>query len=563
MHALLVYANKPRITYGFLPGPYGLETIRAYLAAIPVECRIINPFLSLDPKAATQRAVGPDTILIGISVRNLDDCLVLWNPELTGGEIQSESCIDDVKEVIGWCRDAAPEVPIVVGGAAFAATPHRLLWYLGVDVGFVGAAEDDFVHLIAELVARRRPFDKIVRGLPSAVFRNLEHRSGHGPVLAKTHDRIPVVDRESVYFQFRQEAAVRTFSGCPLSCSHCVEHLATRKISRSPVEIVADEVEGVIARYADVKRVFFADSEVNLAGEERTEALIREIRRRPAAREIPLVGYFNPRPMSFDLLESLSRAGCEVRLTIDHVSDTILSRNGKNFRNSHLRSLVSHYADLGMELSFCLLLGQPGETRETIDEVLEFVEAIPATIRGPVYFSPGVRVYPGTPIERDLTQQKLDKRWLVGRLCAKHPFVKPLVYCESWHPVELFDYVRSKAHGLLKPMNAYLSDLDAPEKMLIDEEFRNYHIGIASMGADESTSWAAWSTVRARTPFLSLRQRTEFLWARGRMALERGLAEHAQHDWILLRSILRSANLGGSGLEKLQHNISVAQKILK
>lgn len=563
MHVLLVYANRPRITFGYLPGPYGLETIRSHVIRLPVECEIINPFLSLDPKACIRRAVRPDTALIGISVRNLDDALVLWNPASAQGQIQTESCIEDAKIVFQQLRDCAPQIPIVLGGAAFAHMPVRLLEYLGADVGFAGTPEDDFARLVAALVADRQTFHKTVESLPRVVFRDRGARSVDGAVLPKLNSQAPVLHREHIYFRFRPEAAVRTFAGCPLACSHCIEHVASRKIARSPLSTVADEIEGVIRRYPEVKRIFFADSEVNLAGEERTKALINEIRERAATREITLAGYFNPRPMSFELLKNLTQARCEVRLTVDHVSDAILSRNGKNFRNHHLRTLVSHYAKLGTELSFSLLLGQPGETRKTVEEVLRFIEAIPTSIRGTFYFSPGVRVYPGTPIERGLKEKQLDKRWLVGRVCPEHPFVNPVVYCESWDPFELFEYVQSRVGGLLKPMNAYLSNLDIRDKVLIDKEFQNYHIGLAAMDEDPSTSLMAWSRVRPDTPFLQLKQRIEFLWARGGLALGKGLAMGALADWTRLYALLRDYRIDGATLRKLKHNINVAQRMLK
>lgn len=84
------------------------------------------------------------------------------------------------------------------------------------------------------------------------------------------------IDREAIYFRFRGEAPVRTFAGCPLSCSHCIEHVGARRIRRADVADVAAEAQAVVIRYPQVKRIFLADSEVNLAGGARTRALISE-----------------------------------------------------------------------------------------------------------------------------------------------------------------------------------------------------------------------------------------------------------------------------------------------
>jgi hypothetical protein len=543
MRVLLIYANKPRLTFGFLPGPYGLEIIRTQLTSVSIDCDIVNPFLSLYPKGVIENSVCEDTILIGISIRNIDDALVLWDLEHSGGKIQTVSCVDDVKEVLAWCRECAPNIPICLGGAAISHMPRNLLRYLSDGWNIHVDTEQQFVQRALNIATSKSN---------TSVF--TEIFEGH---------YIPVVHRESIYFNFREEAAVRSYSGCPLFCSHCIEHVGTRKIKRIDIIDIAHEVEAVVENYTDVKRIFLADSEVNLAGENRASALIQEIRSREATKYMPLTGYFNPRPLSFDFLKLLSKSAVKVLLTIDHISDSVLSRNGKNFRKHHIETLVAWYRKLELELSFCILLGQPGETKETIDEVLHFVEWIPKEIRGPIYFSPGVRVYPGTPLERDLMDNKLDSRWLIGDIDPIHPFIKPVVYCESWNPFELFEYIQKRSGSLVLPMNSYMCNVKSQNMNILQEDFHNYHIGLASRESDKLSAWNAWSTVRAEAPFLSIRKRIDFLWERGRLALEQGLPSHSLYDWTQLQSLLREYNLIGIGLEKLEHNIGVAKHLLK
>ena len=558
MHVLLIYPNKPRLSFGYVPAPYGLETLRAYLQGLPVECSIVNPFLSLDPAAAIRRALRPDTFLVGISIRNLDDALILWSPATASGEIQTESCIDDAKETIASCRAVAPWVPIVLGGAAFGHMPAELLDYLGIEIGFAGAAEADFAHLVRAMAVEDRSFDAAVAELGSAVSRARSLERGKGAKAVLRRD-VPVLQREAAYFRFQPEAAVRTYSGCPLSCAHCIEHAATRRIAASPIDRVADEVEGVVARYPEVSRVFFADSEVNLAGEKRALALVDAVRARKTCDKISLKCYFNPHPMSLRTLDGLARARCEVSLTVDHVADEVLARNGKNFRNRHLRALVEQHAALGIELSFSLLLGQPGESKATLDNVLRFVDWIPQSIRGPIYFSPGVRVYPGTPMARDLVAGRLDASWLVDGRPEAWSFVEPVVYCEGYRPRELFEYISERSGGRMMPMNGFLAEFAGDSKAIMDEEFRRYHVGLASLAEDDDASLRAWSAVRDDAPFLSFSKRVSLLWSRGNLALKKGQPEQALADWRRLRAILGKRD--GAVSEKLDHNLRVAEAI--
>jgi len=560
VHVLLVYPNKPRLTYGTMPGPYGLETLRAHFIAAGIDSHIVNPYLSLDPKAVLAAALRRDTALIGVSVRNLDNALTLWDPVTSQEGLQTESCLGDVEDTLSWLRALAPGIPLVLGGAAFGQMPRPLLDYLGADAGFLGASEYDFIRLAQSLARGRRLVDALLpltSAIHGAASAGLPRKSSHdAPQICP-----PVIEREAVYFRFRSEAAVRTFSGCPLSCGHCIEHLATRQVRKSRPEHVLREMTGVVLRYPEVRRFFFADSEVNLAGEERASHLVKAIRHTEALKDISLVGYFNPRPASFEFISHLTSVGCEMRFTVDHVADTILKRNGKNFGNAHVRALVHHHSDLGLPFSFCLLLGQPGESQATVDEVLRFVDSIPQSAQGPIYFSPGVRVYPGTPIARALTEGKLDRKWLVGDLASDYPFVRPVVYCEDKRPSELFEYVMRRAGGRIQPMNPYLCGLSGRDKNRLESEFSNYCVGLAQRDEDHEAAWRAWSTVSPDAPFLSARQRRDLLWVRGRLALQNGYSKKAVTDWVELQRQIANSESGSRLPDELTHNIQVARAV--
>ena len=541
MNVLLVYANRPRLTFGLMPGPYGLELLRARLAEFGIPATIVNPFLSPEPRRVLEDSIGDDTLAIGVSMRNLDDALVLWDPQRAGDRLQTVSCVDDTRDIIEWCHALVPDIPVVLGGAPVLPMREPLLAYLGEGANVHAESEEDFV----------------LRVLDAARARGMRSR---GSAFAIQPAPPPV--REALYFRFRGEAAVRSFAGCPLACAHCVEHVAARRIRCADVTHVATEAQAAVTAHAQIKRIFFADSEVNLAGERRTRALIDEMRSRAPLRDVPLAGYFNPRPMSFALLRFLAERNVTVLLTVDHVADEILARNGKNFRKRHLKGLVASYTALQMELSFCLLLGQPGETKETVDEVLRFVDDLPEAIRGPIYFSPGVRVYPGTPLERGLREGRLDRRWLVGEIDPRHPFISPVVYCESWDPFELYDYVSARGGGHFRPMNSYMCDIAGEDMSVLEREFRNFHVGMAQIDSDRKSAWQVWSDIRSDAPFLSQRMRVDFLWERGRLALAHGQPERGLRDWLQLRDLLAHLDVVGIGAAKLAHNIGIAEQMV-
>lgn len=542
MSVLLLYPNRPRLTFGFMPGPYGLELLRHRLEAAGIESLILNPYLYDDPRAVLHEELTGQVTLVGLSVRNIDDALILSDGSGQDGTPQTVSAIDDVAQVLQWCREIAPSVPVVLGGAAVMHLPSVWSSQFGIPDRVVVENEHAFLE----------------RALA------MSGGTGDGKPTPRTMTQPVRVRREQIYFRFRADAAVRSYAGCPLSCAHCVEHIGTRAVHRNAVEDVAEEVAFLGRSYPKLRRVFLADSEVNLVGETRTRAIIAAIRARPEAERLALTGYFNPRPLSRDLLSFLMQSRVHLSLTVDHVSDAVLARNGKNFRRHHLDELVGHYRDLGATLSFCLLLGQPGETRETVDDVLRFVDAIPDRICGKIYVSPGVRVYPETPLALGLANGTLDRRWLHGMEGLGNSRTPTPVYCESWGSQELLRYVTERSDGRIAPMNSYLAEMGQGTVAEARQSFEDFHVGLAEAARGKTvTARKRWKRIPADAPFLNGPQRREFLWQRGLLALQQEAPDEALCDWSALQRDLKAQNATGPGMQRLQHNIGLAQHLAR
>lgn len=539
MAVLLIYPNRPRLTFGFMPGPYGLEILRARLEPRGIACEIVNPYLFDDPRAELESRLSPDVTLVGLSVRNIDDALILSDLSAEDGRTQTVSAMDEVTETLQWCREIAPNVPIVLGGAAVMHMPA--VWRAEYeDMGPIHVEDEQgFLSRAAEMHGVAPLF---------------------GPETA-TPETVPV-RREEIYFRFRTDAPLRTYKGCPLQCAHCIEHVGSRVVHRRDVGDVAEEAAFLARTYPQLRRIFFADSEVNLVGEARTRALVTAIRKRPETEPLVMTGYFNPRPMSATLLQFLIENGVHLSLTVDHVADAVLERNGKNFRKRDLERLVDHYSDLGVPLSFCLLLGQPGETRETVDEVLRFVDGIPDSIRGMIYASPGVRVYPETPLAAGLIDGSLDRRWLQGEAGLGNSLAPAAVYCESWEPMALLRYVTTQSDGRISAMNPYLTDMDMSDPAERQRTFENFHVGWAEADrGNTEIAWARWRPLSDEPEFLRGEQRRDFLWERGLVALQQDAPDNALADWSVLRDDLHDNNASGAGLARLDYNIALASHL--
>jgi radical SAM superfamily enzyme YgiQ (UPF0313 family) len=106
-----------------------------------------------------------------------------------------------------------------------------------------------------------------------------------------------------------------------------------------------------------------------------------------------------------ELVEKMAKAGCkEVSLGFESGSKKILAKMNKKFTPADVRQISERLKKFGISRMGFLLLGGPGETRETVNQSLGFadsldLEAMKITI--------GIRIYPHTPLAQSAVKEGL------------------------------------------------------------------------------------------------------------------------------------------------------------
>ena len=97
-----------------------------------------------------------------------------------------------------------------------------------------------------------------------------------------------------------------------------------------------------------------------------------------------------------DLVEKLAGAGCvSVSLGFESGSRKILRSLNKRFQPEEVRRISQMLHRYGISRMGFLLLGGPGETRETVEESLEFADSLELEA---VKLTAGIRIYPDTAL---------------------------------------------------------------------------------------------------------------------------------------------------------------------
>jgi radical SAM superfamily enzyme YgiQ (UPF0313 family) len=306
---------------------------------------------------------------IGLSIRNIDNV----------SYPRSTAYLPFIKEVVDLCRRKTA-VPIVVGGSGFTLLAEWVLAYLGADYGVAGEGERAFPELLGRLSGNNHPQPARGRVETGEVIEDL--------------NTLPLPDREAfaagVYREQGGLVNIQSKRGCPFHCIYCTYPLIEgRTVRVREPQAVVREMRALVEQGLDY--IFFVDNNFNFP-EEQAEGICREITRQ----QVPVrwTAYANPGFMTDRLGEAMKASGCAaLEFGLDAACPEQLAALGKNFSSLQIREAARICRERDMPFCFSLLLGGPGETRDTLEETLARVEELQPTA---VIAMTGIRIFPRT-----------------------------------------------------------------------------------------------------------------------------------------------------------------------
>jgi radical SAM superfamily enzyme YgiQ (UPF0313 family) len=357
MNVLLISANTE--TTNMPPLPLGAACVAAALEKAGHETHLVNLMSSGDPESAVRQSIEeyrPD--VIGISVRNIDD-QNMQAPRFL---------LPAVKETVAVCRKHS-KARIVAGGAGFSIFPEAARKYLGVDAGIAGEGEAAFPGLLAGRPAAPGGLNDFPLPVPDRWI-------PRGPDRAEL--RIPVQTRR----------------GCPLDCSYCSTSLIEgRALRRRSLDAIMDWLMNL--REAGIRRLYFVDNTFNLP-----PFYAKDLCRRMIEANLGMDWWaiVYPKWIDEEMVWLMARARCtSVSLGCESGSEPVLRQLNKRFSPKEVREVAGMFRDAGVERRGFLLLGGPGETRESVEESLAFAHSLQLET---LKITVGLRIYPGTALAK-------------------------------------------------------------------------------------------------------------------------------------------------------------------
>ncbi len=305
----------------------------------------------------------PEIILM--SIRNIDSAAFPM----------PERYFEDHKPLVELLRKKT-SAPIVLGGSGFSLMPELFMDYLKADIGIVGDGEITTLEVLNALEEGKKT-EPIVFSPPVSA-----------PFLSADRDKFDA----DWYYQNGGVANIQTKRGCPLKCIYCTyPNLEGDVFRKSEPGAVIDEIQSLSSR--GVKHFFFVDTAFN-ASESHAIEVCEEIIRRDL--NISFAAYLIPKIRNSEFPRLLKRAGCTAaEFGTDALSDEMLVSYKKGFSVSDVLNFSDSMKTLEIPQCHNLILGGPGETKETMETSIQRMDRIDPTA---MILTIGLRVFPNTEL---------------------------------------------------------------------------------------------------------------------------------------------------------------------
>ena len=413
MRVLLVATN--RMMTPFPVYPIGVDYVATALQGRH-EVRVLD--LATDNAetslVAACREFKPD--VVGLSIRNVDSAETS-NPE---------GFIPEIERVVGLIRRSS-NARLVLGGPGFSIFPGSLMARLRADYGVVGEGER-FPQLLDAIERGRAPLS--VPGVLAGHASTGIPEPWDGP----SQRRLTSPETVEHYLRWGGMLNVQTKRGCPFLCTYCTyPAIEGRQLRLFDPEKVAAEWESLAL--AGAKFLFVTDAVFNSHVRHNLAVADVLIRRRLA---IPWGAFFAPLRPPAGYYRRLRDAGLtHVEFGTESLSAPMLRGYRKPFTIEHALAAHAEARAAGLHVAHYILLGGPGETRQTVTQTLDQCDLIDDAA---IFFFCGVRIYPRTTM-RDFALRQ-------GQVTAGDDLLAPRFYTPAGLPLaSIREMVTTRGRG--------------------------------------------------------------------------------------------------------------------
>jgi anaerobic magnesium-protoporphyrin IX monomethyl ester cyclase len=344
-----------------------------------------------------------------------------FSPELTIVDTSTPSIYNDV-DVAAKVKKLTNSFTVLVGTHPSALPEDTLKINTSVDAA-VRKEYEYTVSELASLIKKGIPNKEELKKIDGISFRcndNIIHNKDREFV--EDLDALPFVSevykkyldyRDYFYAHSRYPIiTLITGRGCPYHCVYCLypQTFNGHKLRYRSIKNVVDEIEYCLNNFPDLKEIMFEDDTLT-ANKKRVVEFAEEILKRG----LKFKWSANSRAdVDLDTMIILKKAGARLFCVgIESGDQAVLDSMKKNLTVDRIKRFFRDAKRAGILIHGCFLVGNPGETKETLRKTLEFaLELNPDTAQFfPIMIYPGTKAYNWAKDNNYLTTKNFDE-WL-------------------------------------------------------------------------------------------------------------------------------------------------------
>ena len=373
-----------------------------------------HPPLGIGYLAAVLRQAGVDVEILDINSRRYTDEQTMEELKKRDYDVVGVGGIvtlfREVKKLTKMIREAKPDVPIVVGGSVGDTIPEMVLTKTEADFAVIGEAEYTFLDLCKRIREGKKDFSDIngLAYMKDGEVHLTEKRKG-----IVNLDEIPfpaydLLDMD-IYLgnqfghttRYKRSVTISTTRGCAYACTFCAKSFRQYPYRVRSVDNVMAEIKYLKRRY-DVDFITFGDDLFIL-----TKKRVLEFCKKFKEADLGIKWVCNSR-INFvgdEILEEMRKAGCvAIAYGIESGSQKMLDIMDKKVKVEDAKETLHKTFKHGIWPIVTLILGMPGENKETIQETVDFMKDV--GLAGDFFY---LNPYPGTRLWPEVKNKVLEK----------------------------------------------------------------------------------------------------------------------------------------------------------
>ncbi|MFC1847963.1 B12-binding domain-containing radical SAM protein [Chloroflexota bacterium] len=352
-------------------------------------------------------------------------------------------------DILKYCKSVNPDITTLIGGPHVTFAPSETLneapW---IDIVVMGEGELTMLDIVS---GKKR------ENIEGIAFRSDGVHITPQRALIENLDELPLPARHlfpiSRYHVLASHCSLITGRGCPFNCIFCVgSKMGGRRARFRNPKLVVDEIEEGLSYGFD--EVNFEDDLFTL-NHKHLHAICDEIIARGL--EFKWSVFARVDTVNPEILQKLKKAGCDwLCYGIESGNQQILDLVKKKITLDKIRESVKMAKDAGVNVLASFILGLPGETKETLQQTMDFAQELD-TYYGFHVLAP----FPGTEVRENADEYGIE---ILTSDWAKYDANRPVSRTTGASPADISAALHKYYMGLkIVPDKTEVGDVDGAE----------------------------------------------------------------------------------------------------